>query len=210
MTDISPTSAYLSDSEIIAWLQAKENDQYGDLRTQMDASSERGDLMKDLTNLRAELDHDADPQKTFEDMQSIVAKYKNTPEGVDVDRLLLPSMIKMLPALSGDAHQQAVDGISSAISNSPLPDAEKTTLGTQLLGMQFIPNMLGNGAASDASKELSDKLKSETDQLGRVDQLALINIQQIMADARQTDQLASNVLSSRNQASNSIVGNIRG
>jgi hypothetical protein len=38
----------------------------------------------------------------------------------------------------------------------------------------------------------------------------LIQIQQVMSDSRETAQLASNVLSSRDQTASSILGNIRG
>ena len=57
-------------------------------------------------------------------------------------------------------------------------------------------------------EKLSSEIESKVDALGRDDQLELIKIQSLTADAREAAQLASNLLSSSNQASNTIVGNI--
>jgi len=223
MPDISPTSAYLSDSEMIAWLQAKENDQYGKLREQMDASSDRGKLTKELTDLRASIDNDSDPAKAMAAMKQIVENHKGTADEVEVDRLLLPAMAKLVPALPGDAQVEASGFVSTTLENSTLTTDEKQVLAASIAASKFVLDASSVSSAVDSMsnsikaalpgptlKELSDKLKSATDELGRIDQLALINIQQVMSDARQTDQLASNILSSRDQARNSIVGNIRG
>ena len=57
-------------------------------------------------------------------------------------------------------------------------------------------------------EQLSTSIESEVDRLGRDDQLELIEIQSLSADLRETSQLASNLVASANQASNTIVGNI--
>jgi len=220
MPDISPTRAYLSDSEMIAWLQAKENEQYGKLREQMDASSSRGDLMKDLTNLRATLDNDSDPEKATQAMQQLIDKYKGKQDEAAVDRLLLPALAKLVPALPESARVEASAFVSSTLENSALPPDEKQALAASISASSVVLDASSLGSAVTSAidsvtstlpgptlKELSDKLKSETDELGRIDQLALINIQQVMSDVRQTEQLASNLMSSRDQTSNSIIRN---
>jgi hypothetical protein len=57
-------------------------------------------------------------------------------------------------------------------------------------------------------EQLSGSVQSKVDELGRDDQLELIEIQSLTADIREGSQLASNLVASSNQASNTIVGNI--
>jgi predicted ATP-binding protein involved in virulence len=57
---------------------------------------------------------------------------------------------------------------------------------------------------------LKESIDAETDNLGKIDSLELVQIQQLVSDAKETSQLASNLFSSRDQTANSIVGNIRG
>ncbi|HEX5098346.1 MAG TPA: hypothetical protein VFV94_02555, partial [Polyangiaceae bacterium] len=58
--------------------------------------------------------------------------------------------------------------------------------------------------------DLSGLLGNKMDALGRDDQLELIQIQSLTSDIREASQLASNLLASSSQATNTIVGNIRG
>jgi hypothetical protein len=57
-------------------------------------------------------------------------------------------------------------------------------------------------------EQLSSDLEGKVDELGRDDHMQLIEIQSLTADIREAGQLASNLIASSNQASNTIVGNI--
>ena len=66
----------------------------------------------------------------------------------------------------------------------------------------------GTFSYSNFEEQLSAALESKVDELGRDDQLELIEIQSLTADIREASQLASNLVASGAQAANTIVGNI--
>ena len=171
MPDISPTTngnqGYVSDAELMAWLQAKSDLQYGELRDAMSLSNERIDLIKRLNDLKAEMQN----AKSVDDFKEDT---KDTPYAKDM-----------------------ADLFGSAIVAMDHPDDDQD------------PTECVN-ADQGTVAGLKDPITSEIDKLGKIDSLELVQIQQLVSDAKETSQLASNVFSSRDQTSNSIVGNIRG
>jgi hypothetical protein len=89
----------------------------------------------------------------------------------------------------------------------PLLDAYAGTPLGRELEETFGP-MLATLAEGGEPGSFQDTIQGTIDALGRDDQLALIEIQSLTADIREAAQLASNLLSSSNQAASSIVGNI--
>jgi len=218
MTDIGSTG-YMTDGEIIAWLQEKSSDQYSNLRNCMNISNDRSDLMNRLTSLRADIDGGAAPADVLAEMQKIQTDYAGTPYAPELDQLLVPMEIKLLPGVPQDGQQKAFSDVAAGVDQATVSDGDKSKFKAQLgtaqvlTAIPLVDDVLTKNqftAGSATYKDFSEKLQGETEQLGRVDSLALIKIQEIMSDAHQTDQLGSNILASRDQASNSIVGNIRG
>jgi len=62
----------------------------------------------------------------------------------------------------------------------------------------------------ETTKLITDNTQGEIDKLSKVDGLALVQIQQIVADQREASQLASSIISARDQTRSGIIGNIRG
>jgi hypothetical protein len=73
---------------------------------------------------------------------------------------------------------------------------------------EAIVSIFGGGLGQMTDEELAAVFQNKIDALGRDDQLALVTIQSLTADIREAQQLASNLMSSSNQASNAIIGNI--
>lgn len=172
-------SGYVSDAELLAWLEAKSNGQYDDLREQMKLSTDRQDLIEDLNNLKSAIESAPSPEAVAEikeSMDKLLHNEKYEPYAEELSALL-------------DGPLQALD---HGEENSVLDDAEATASDGAVLGA------------------LKDPLASLADKLGKIDSLALVQIQALVSDAKETSQLASNVLSSRDQAAGSIIGNIRG
>jgi hypothetical protein len=215
MTDIGSTG-YMSDGEITAWLEQKSSEQYGNLRNCMNISNDRADLIKQLTSLRADIDGGAKPEDVLAAMQKIQQECAGKTYGPEIDNLLLPMEAQLTAGVSGAALQQAASEVGEAIDQSGLSNKADlkgqvtTNTTTVIADTNSIVKMNDFTAGSATYKAFSEKLQGETDQLGRIDSLDLIKIQEIMSDAHQTDQLGSNILASRDQASGAIVGNIRG
>ncbi len=200
MPDIGPVpSAYVSDGEIIAWLEQKSNDQYGRLGSMMFTSNERSGLMQQLTSLQGDIDAGKPADQVLSAMQAIQAQYEGTDLGPEVDQLLSP----MEATLSSPTPSAVVAIAKSALQNVPLMSPLPSNSADSDQGAS-------DKALKDNKDDFSTKIKGEVDKLGRIDSLDLINIQQVVADARQTDELGSNILSSRDQTSNAILSNVRG
>ncbi|HTQ04782.1 MAG TPA: hypothetical protein VMI54_13045 [Polyangiaceae bacterium] len=215
MPDIgSATSNYVSDGEIIAWLEQKSNEQYGQLDSMMFASDDRSQLTQDLTNLQADIDGGKSDSDVLKEMQAVQQRYAGTSLAPEVDQLLLPMEVQLAPYVECNPSADTGDSVDSAVKNSSLPPGTiaslLATLESPVTTLSAEAESTDPTATAPMRKDFSTQIKGETDKLGRIDQLDLINIQQLVSDARQTDELGSNILASRDQTSNAIVGNIRG
>ncbi len=213
MTDIGPV--YVSDSAIIAWLEEKQIEQNSELNSMMSVSNDRTELTQSLTKLKQDIDQGAmSPQDLLDEMQSLRSKYQNTDLASDVDALVLPIEAKVAPLISTDPNSTAITQTQAAIAASSLPDDVKSTL-TDLLANPAATQGTAvqvPGAASLLLAPYRDdwdtSIQTEVDKLGKVDQLDLIKINELVADSRQTMELGSNLLSVRNQTSGTILGNM--
>ena len=184
MPDMNPTAApsgYVSDAELLAWLEMKSTHQNDALREQMNVSGERQELIQDLSNLKTSIERctsDDDANAIAEQMKALLEKYEGSPYGAELTQLFMGA----LKVIELDVNTTEFDQLWEQVKD---------------------PVWL-------ASSGLTDQIKSETDKLDKLDGLALVEIQQLVSDAKQTEQLASNVLSSREQSASSIIGNIRG
>lgn len=167
---------YVSDAELMAWLETKAGHQYDDLRDQMNVSTQRQELVQALNNLKTQIDGAGTTDsidKLKQDITELTQAYKGTPFEQELDKLFL---------------------------------------GTDELGerhgafFELTGDIARDGALLGSLKE---RIGSEADKLGKIDSLALVQIQSLVSDAKETAQLASNVLSSRDQTRGGIIGNIR-
>lgn len=114
---------------------------------------------------------------------------------------------------SGTELNQALDDLSAAYAGTPFED-EVAALVASVPRAETVTGPLGpvtdDNMTDEQEKALAEDFQAEIDKLGRDDQLALVQIQDLMSNIREMSQLTSNLLASRDQASNTIVGNIRG
>jgi hypothetical protein len=189
-TDVPAT--YVSDAELLAWLQAKSAGQYGELDQLMDASNERSELIKDLANLKEKLDNmAADPKAALAAVESMRAEYAGTPLEADVEALLSP-YVKPLEDYAG-----FLDSLKAR------PEVEEEFRETvakvdEEIKKQYLAKIPKSGSIDATIKDLEHD-----------DQIALVQIQALMSEIRETAQLTSNIIANRSQTSDSIVGNIR-
>lgn len=210
MTDIGSTG-YMTDSQIMMWLEQKATDQYGNLGDQMAASEDRSKEIKALTDVRAAVDG-GNPDDAFKQLDALRAAATDPKD----QAFFLKEQIELLGWVQKG--QSKADALIKAIDASSLSGDEKQALTDQITNEQHVmakndtnaPTQENTDKHNEQQKQVSGELDSRCQDLGRIDQLALINIQQLVSDAKQTDQLASNILASRDQTNNAIVGNIRG
>jgi hypothetical protein len=206
MTDIgtSMPTGYISDAELIAWLEQKSEEQYASLRDVMMTSEHRSDMMKDLSDLKSDIDAGKPPDELLLKIGELRAKYKDSPYAAELDELLVPMEEVYAGSLTPEQKLELAEMISFGEAPPFFSDETKSMIFT-------ITEVQAEEIVMASHKdEFSSRLESEIDQLGRTDQLELIKIQELMSDARQTSQLGSNIISSRDQSSIAIIGNIRG
>ena len=81
-------AGYVSDAELLAWLQAKSSGQYGELDQLMDASNARSKLIKDLSDLKESLSNPAkDPAQALAELQAIQTAYAGTEHAEAIVRI---------------------------------------------------------------------------------------------------------------------------
>jgi hypothetical protein len=180
---------YVSDAELLAWLQAKSSDQYGELDELMDASNARSKLVKDLSDLKEKLAKAGeDPSAVLAEVEALRARYAGTEHAEELDELLGPIQTRIEQYKAAVAHVEAQDW------NEEAKKGLVAEIGASLAGY-----MRGFSGSVDATiKDLEHD-----------DQLALVHIQALMSEIRETAQLTSNILANRSQTSDSIVGNLR-
>jgi hypothetical protein len=163
---------FLSDGELMMWLQTKSEETYSRVRDVMGVSTERSKLMQDLTHLKGTIDSGVPLETALAEMDALNTAYAGTIYETEVS------------ALCGLEAQNKLS-LDFALAKS-------------------------TGADMKLEEGLSEDIQAQIDKFGRDDQLALVQIHSLMSDIRETAQLTSNLMSSRDQASNTIVGNIRG
>jgi len=86
-------SNYISDDGMLAWLAAKQEGLYGELRDRMDTSEARSKLIEDLTNLKTYLNSE---QVSREGMATritaLLQAYEGTPFEAELDELFKSSI----------------------------------------------------------------------------------------------------------------------
>jgi hypothetical protein len=182
---------YVSDAELLAWLQAKSAGQYGELDQLMDASNERSELIKDLSKLKEKLDNmAADPKAALAAVESMRAEYAGTPLAADVEALLQP-YVKPL---------EEYVGFLDSLVGREIPEELRETVAKvdEEIKKQYLSKIPKSGSIDATIKDLEHD-----------DQIALVQIQALMSEIRETAQLTSNIIANRSQTSDSIVGNIR-
>lgn len=184
MTDMGPVgqpNGYVSDAELLAWLEAKSTRQSDALREEMAVSTNRQELIEELTNLKNDIGRANTPEEIDaieEKMRTLLDSEKYAPYATELGELFNP----------------ALDALQHSEPTSDSEDAGELNFGTDGIALGGV----------------TDRITTLTDKLDKIDGLALVQIQQLVSDAKETSQLASNVLAGREQAASSIIGNIRG
>jgi len=194
MSDIAAplgfSSGYVSDAELMGWLNERSIDQNSMLRDMMETSTVRTHLIQALTNIKGQVSADGHPG----DIATMIDELVNDPELADykaeLQTLLGPTQDHLREVASA-----AQDAADYAAENGEPPPAQKV--------------MTDEDLKQDKAK-LLEVLGGEVTRLSTDDQLALVQIQALSSQTRELSQLASNLLESRSQARNNIVGNIRG
>ncbi|HEV8549630.1 MAG TPA: hypothetical protein VGQ57_11395 [Polyangiaceae bacterium] len=119
--------------------------------------------------------------------------------------------------IDGNDHADNVLGTINGILNDPQNAPFDAELGVKLRGcIDALKNAdppdltLAEDALKNTKADLSKVVDGQIDDFNKMDGLALVQIQQLAADQRETSGLVSSLLASNNQTRNGIIANFRG
>jgi len=191
-------AGYVSDAELLAWFASKSTEEYEKLRGLMDLSEERSQAIKDLSLLKGALtDAAADPRGALEDLEAIEAAYAGTPIAEDVLKITGPLKAALLHYTTTLDQSAAMVAAAPEMINDSVIEERKQVDETARAAL----------AAQIAAA--TNDIDASIDKLDKDDQLALIQIQDLMSGIRQASQLTSNIIAGKDQAADGIVANIR-
>jgi hypothetical protein len=196
MSSISGTSNYMSNVEILEWMQDKTEGLYGGMRSAMNGANERADAESDLNDIKAAIANSANnggsADTAHELINAALLKYKDVPE---VAQVLQP----IATQLNNSYEQAAID------ANKPVQtqDEDGNTILTPGSGKPG-PVTIASGDVTNWTKEIGDKV----DDLGKQDSLDMINIQEFNSEINQAKQTASALMDSSDKSSAAIINNI--
>jgi hypothetical protein len=211
-------AGYISDDELTLWMQEKSTEQYDRVRSMMEMSTTRGKLMRDLAHVQAALDKVGDdPQAALDAVNAIQTAYADTEYAKELESTLAPIHDQLTVYVAMEQTLDAYFAGQPTEAGGPVGDELEAMFAAvtgDTVDLEDPMDMTRKKSALQTSiqsswRVASGEVKAMLDSLGRDDQLALTEIQGAMADARETAQLASNIMSSEHQALQTIVGNIR-
>ena len=199
MSDISAplgfSSGYVSDAELMGWLEEHSIDQNALLRQMMQTSTVRTHLIQALTNIKAQVSADGHPDDIAKMIDDTLSSEEFEDYKGEIGNLLGPTRDNL------KAYAESYDDLASEAADK-----------AESMGLELDPSeatMADDAMKADKAK-LLEALDGEINRLGTDDQMAMVQIQALSSQTREFSQLASNLMSSRSQARDSIVANIRG
>jgi hypothetical protein len=205
---ISATSNYMSNDDILGWMETKTDGLYGQLRDEMNGADTNSDAEAALDKIKADLANtktDGNNSAAIHDeVNDALTRYKDVPGVADVlqpiadklnDQYGTSDPVNVLPAPMS---------ISSVIAqaSAALASAQPVVTPAQDLGpKQF-------AIASDDVDAWTKNIDGTLTNLGSKDQLSLIDIQEVNSELNQAKQTASALMDAADKSATAIIEHI--
>jgi len=201
MSNTVSGSNFISNSEILAWMQKKTDGIYGNMRDAMDTSNARADAEDALNDIKSQFlqmkTNGKDATEVNAAIHQAMATYGE--EFPEINKCL-ESFAKEL-----DDRFAAEAGKVEAQRVWVVPEGfDKRQGHWETRGGTPQPVNLDEKTIDDWCKAIGDKV----DALGKQDQLGLINIQEFNAQLNQAKQTASALMDAADKAANAIISHI--
>jgi hypothetical protein len=228
MSNINGASGghYISNAEILAWMQEKTDGIYSKMGQAMDVSNDRADAEDALNTINSKI---ADVAAGKADANELYALMNGA---IDKFGTEFPDLAQTLTPIANELHDKGArlpDGTDPepiGIIPPPPPQATLTKAGpipnpdyekwAKQWGVLFAqhPELVikpppAKVTIEDATaKRWTESVKSRVDAFGKDDQLSLISIQEFNAQLNQAKQTASALMDASDKAANSIINHI--
>jgi len=208
---INATSNYMSNADILAWMETKTEGLYEHMRESMDVANTRADAESALDDVKAQLQNAKgngnDAAAVTQAINDALVKYKDIPE---VTEVLQPMADKLNGEYAKAAKDAAIaQATAAALNATPNPGG----LGGLLLDEE-IRNAQNNSTPRAVKLDSADvdnwtkQIGDKVDALGKQDQLGLIQIQEFNSQLNQAKQTASALMDAADKSSSNIINHI--
>jgi hypothetical protein len=192
---INATSNYMSNADIMAWMETKTDDLYGNLRESMATADARADAESTLNGIKSQL---SDLKSNGKDITEVREAIDGAIKQYGTE---FPEAGKALAELGANLDAKSAEAIRAAwvpggtdTDGNPQPGYQGPTQPVKL--------------SSDEIDRFSKPLGDAVDVLGKKDQLSMINIQEINALLNQAKQTASALMDAADKSANVIINHI--
>jgi hypothetical protein len=222
---------YMSDADVVAWLEAKTEPMYANLKAAMTGADTNGDAEAALNKIKEDIanskDGTADPAAIHDEVNAALTKYKDVPGVTDLLQPIAdelnkqagtaepltgpgaappPGMVKpdtVIIAVAPAQYQAAAHAHAwGATFSAP---GQPTTLTYTTTAPPTPPKIT---ISSDQVTAWTQSIGNTVDDLGRQDQLAMINIQEFNSQINQTKQTASALMDATDKSNTDIISHI--
>ncbi len=222
-------TGYMSNSDIIAWMEGKTDGLYQSMTSAMSDSDSQADCEAALNKIKGDIANckadGGDAAAIHDEVNAALAQYGDVPGVTDVLQPIADNLNKQYGTSSPVSGPMHVTGSTysagliaaasySSAPASPAPDpAWGWGSGTPGVTPPATPPAPPPAPpkvtiTDDQSTTWSQNIGDTIDDLGKKDQLALINIQEFNSEINQTKQMTSALLDSADKSSQDIISHI--
>jgi len=201
---ISPTGSYMSNDEIMAWMQQRTDDLYTHMRDSMSGASNRADAENALDKIKAAMQNNSgkDASQVTQMINDALKKYPDVPE---VAQVLQP----MADKLNGEykdaqASADAAKARLAALEATPMSSLVRTLLVQTYQSHTTVNINLDKDDVDNWGKQIDDAVQN----LGKQDQLDMINIQELNSEINQAKQTASALMDAADKSAQATINHI--
>jgi hypothetical protein len=193
---ISATSNYMSNDQIIAWMEKKTDDQYGRLENSMDVANARATEEQDLNDIKTLIvdskTNGGDAQALSDAVNAAIDKYKDDPEALKV--------LGPIQSTLKDEYDAASDAASSSTSYS--------SGGSSMVSLTQTSTPAPVTITDDQRDAWGKSIDGTISDLSKQDELGMVDIQELNSEINQAKQLASALMDSADKSATSIIDHI--
>ncbi|HEX3773636.1 MAG TPA: hypothetical protein VHV51_04175 [Polyangiaceae bacterium] len=201
---ISATTGYMSNEDIMTWMQEHTDQLYTNMRDDMSGANHRADAESALDAIKAELQNSSgkDASKVTGLINDALKKYGDIP---DVLSVLQP----MADKFNGEYTTAQTQATNAQTTIDQINQSGNTSWIKQLVvqSMQSKTVVAVNIDSTDATN-WATQIDNKVDALGKQDQLDMINIQELNSEVNQAKQTASALMDAADKSAEDTISHI--
>lgn len=207
---ISATGNYMSNTDILAWMETKTDGLYGQMRDEMNGADTSSDAEAALDKIKADLANtktDGNNSAAIHDeVNDALTRYKDVPGVTDVLQPIADKLNDQYGTSDPVNVMPTPMTVSSGLAPIPVISPSSQLVPTITYAQQIGPQQFA--IASDDVDAWTKNIDGTLTNLGSKDQLSLIDIQEVNSQLNQAKQTASALMDAADKSATAIIEHI--